>query len=534
MLSRFRHPASVLVPIVALAFTAMTNSVQDDRFQQAVANLGERCFPGDAFDTSAPIPANGVKASPATSDKHQDSAALDSARRLSAAADRAAGNPKQIESAQAPNLTRISDFAELSSLADVERVLYRRVQSELILIGPAANNEDGLRPDDWQAAFRAVAKFGMAGVSIDPGDNKTSMKVRYIGGIERSHLGATFFEADRTLKLMSTGFDNLDCSKWPLQPKDLLTELDLIDGEMRSQTFDRGWHRFWFEPSDAAIKEDPATPGVARFEVNRLVVLDESIPPGRPSASAQAFSSSISKRFLGLTAQIPAFRDLQRQAVLVALAKWMADRDIPADRTWIPDSINTVDTPETTPSVTVMRATLLDEGYLRYGIHGGVDFQKPNKYAHEAGVRRPFTGALQNRPLKSNAWNFSYGGAQYRAVAVRIKNPVAIGRQAVTWQRTSVMLPQPGTDKLIFPTDYVRGLGRLIIKNEDASSMVTVRVNGLTAGTFVVSPGSQTSIGVRPGSYQLSATATCGTRNDTVVISEGSVDEHQYSCRIVR
>jgi hypothetical protein len=72
----------------------------------------------------------------------------------------------------------------------------------------------------------------------------------------------------------------------------------------------------------------------------------------------------------------------------------------------------------------------------------------------------------------------------------------------------------------------------LVIRNEDVSSIVTVRVSGLSRGTFIVAPGSETSIGVRPGSYQLSATATCGTRNDAVAVTEGSVDTQQYSCRV--
>jgi hypothetical protein len=532
VVSLFAVGSSALV----LTLTGSAQTTQDDRLRQAVANLGEQCFAGKAFDRELVAPANAPQRGVTASALRGEIDAAESARRLSAAAARVTPTTAGVDiqgrgaPAQARDLTRISDLEELSSLRDIDRVLYRRAQFELILIGPPTDDGVGLRVDDWKAALRAVSTFGVAGVSIDPTDTPEFMKVRYIGGIEGSHLGLTFFEADRTLKILSTGFDNLDCSRWPLLPNDLLTQLDLIDGEMRSSTNqDRGWHRFWFEPADDAIKEDPAATGVARFEQNRLVVLDESIPPGTHSPSAEQFSSTLSKRFLALTAQMPTFADLQRQAVMVALAKWMVDRSVPADRSWLEDPAH-ADTPAMTPTITVMRATLLDQGYLRYGIHGGVDFQKPNKYGREAGIRAPITAALQVRPLNSRAWNFRYGGTSYRAVALRIRNPAPMTRRGAPWDRISVRLPQPGIDSLVFPPGYARGLARLVLRNGDTTSVVTVGVNGTTRGTFIIAPGSETSLGVRPGRYELTATARCGTRNDSINVAEGNVDTHSYSC----
>src|SRR5665647_3819522 len=44
--------------------------------------------------------------------------------------------------------------------------------------------------------------------------------------------GNTFFQADRTLKLFSTAYDNLTCKVWPERPENVPTELDLITAEM--------------------------------------------------------------------------------------------------------------------------------------------------------------------------------------------------------------------------------------------------------------------------------------------------------------
>jgi hypothetical protein len=311
--------------------------------------------------------------------------------------------------------------------------------------------------------------------------------------------------------------------------------MDLIDGEMRmASPNDRGWHRFWFEPTEDTVKEDPVTPTSVRFEQQRLAVLDESIPPGRSSWSAQQFSLAVSKRFMSLRTTIPSFAELHRQAVLVSLAKWMADRNIPAERSWVEGAPAQAETPQSTPSITVMRATLLDQGYLRYGIHGGVDFQKANRYAKESGVARPMVAALQVRPAGSMGWKFTYAGKSYRAAAFRIRNPVSMARPAVQFERITLMLPQPRLEQLTIPPGYIRGLSRLTIQNNDTSSTVTVRVAGQISGTFVVPPTTQTAIGLRPGTYQMSAIASCGTSNKSLTVQEGQVVTQMYRCEVQR
>jgi hypothetical protein len=180
-----------------------------------------------------------------------------------------------------------------------------------------------------------------------------------------------------------------------------------------------------------------------------------------------------------------------------------------------------------------MRATLLDQSYLRYGIRGGVDFQKENQYAREAGVARPLFAALSARPVNSKAWTFSYTGKRYAAAAFRIKTPVPVGRQVMIWQRISILLPQPDVSALNIPDGYIRGLSRLDIVNNDSTSAVFIIVNGPTQGMFAVRAGANTAIGVKPGLYQINATASCGARKDSLSLVEGSRNVSSYSCRVV-
>ena len=61
------------------------------------------------------------------------------------------------------------------------------------------------------------------------------MKIRYFGQVEHTRLRLSLFEANRLLKVMSTGFDNLDCRKWLGMPPTVRTELELFSGDARSR-----------------------------------------------------------------------------------------------------------------------------------------------------------------------------------------------------------------------------------------------------------------------------------------------------------
>ena len=159
---------------------------------------------------------------------------------------------------------------------------------------PGRHSWKCIPPYDRFAVFKSISGSEAPGVSIDPGSDPALMQVRYFGGIESSHLGQTFFEADRTLKLMSTGFDNYSCSQWPARPREIPTELELAVSEEARQgaAHDgaKGWHRFpWFEPENNPVETD----GLAmRIPRDRLMVKEESVPPGSPSPkSAREFAA---------------------------------------------------------------------------------------------------------------------------------------------------------------------------------------------------------------------------------------------------
>lgn len=327
----------------------------------------------------------------------------------------------------------IRDLTALEQLADIEVVRFNKETSELLVIGPAAAPGQGLRFDDWLVVLRALVFQGPPGVSIDPSPTPERMVVRYFGGIERTALGALFFEADRSLKLLSTGFDNRTCGRVTPGLATLPTTLDLMAAEMRQRQVLTGpqWHRYWFELSEDSV--EVSQDGLAmRVPAQRLVVKEEALTPADGSpGSARAFATLVSQQLLDLASRIPAFAALHRQAALVQLAKWMVDKEIPVDQRWLESAPAVVSTPQTTPSITVFKATLEDDTYVQVRIYGGVDFQKPNAYAPERGVlTRALHAATAAAPRDATSWGFALEGQPYRATRLPYEKPVILRRAA--------------------------------------------------------------------------------------------------------
>lgn len=327
----------------------------------------------------------------------------------------------------------IRDLMALEQLADIEVASFNKETAELLVIGPAAAPGQGLRFDDWLVVLRALVFHGPPGVSIDPGPTPERMVVRYFGGIERTALGAIFFEADRSLKLLSTGFDNRTCGRVAPGLATLPTTLDLMAAEVRQTRGHRGpqWHRYWFELSEESV--EVSEDGLAmRVPIQRLVVKEEALTPETESpSSARVFATRVSHHLLDLAARIPALADLHRQAALVQLAKWMVDQGIPVDQRWLESAPAMVPTPQTTPSITALKATLEDDTYVQVGIYGGVDFDKPNTYAPERGVlTRALHAAVHAAPRDATSWDFALEGRPYHATRLQYEHPVILRRPA--------------------------------------------------------------------------------------------------------
>ena len=419
----------------------------------------------------------------------------------------------------------VSAVEDLALVSDIEMATFK--DGELIVIGPPASAGNRFRPDDWYVVFKAIASTEAPGVSIDPGPNPSIMQVRYFGGIQTSALGQTFFEADRTLKLMSTGFDNYTCALWPARPRIVPTELDLAFREETSGADSRnrpeGWHRFWFEPSDNPVE----TEGLAmRIPKDRLMVKEEPVPPGSPSAkSAREFAAAITTNFQALAGKIPVFAELQREAALVALAKWIRDKRVLVDEDWTKPAPGSPSAPVNTPSITVVRATISDRAYLSLGIHGGVDFQRDNHYTGQSPeMRRLGSAADTSRPKSRSSWSFLFEGRKYFAFGLPVRQALPVVPQWVAWKGdSSYNLVQPKTYSEFVPDSN-------FAVNNQGPEELTVQITGSINKTERVPPNSIAMVRVVPGAYKLRLASKCGTKDYALQIAENERHELQYFC----
>jgi hypothetical protein len=271
------------------------------------------------------------------------------------------------------------------------------------------------------------------------------MVVRYFGGIEQTHLGSVFFEADRTLKLLSTGYDNLNCSKVSLLPASSASELEMLEQEFLKDRVagPAGWHRFWFDlaPDEVEVSPDNLS---ARIPSRRLFVDEQAIGPARASlGSGKQFADQISRQFLELGSKIPSFAELQRHAGLWRVAKWIVDKQIPIDLRWLEAGPDPTTTANSTPTITVTRSSIVGRSYLRVGIFGGVDFRKSNSYK-QTPSQADLSIAAEQPDQKRSSWDFQYRGRQYRAIRVRYQKPGAL---PVATRATGPMWDRPMWDQ---------------------------------------------------------------------------------------
>jgi hypothetical protein len=437
----------------------------------------------------------------------------------------AASNVNALTSRQP--VTAAASIGGIARLRDIEAALYRPDSQDLLLIGPAASGAEGLSPDDWLVAYRSVLGAEPLGVSIDPGPDTKEMLVRYLGGSRGTHLGTTLFEADRILKILSSGYDNLSCSAWPSMPQGFATELDLIEADLRAgqDLPNGGWHRFWFEPTETPVEMTADGHGI-RIPTNRWVVREQSVPAGRPSPPrARIFAENLTGKFMDLRAGIPVFAELQRVASLVYIAKWVRDQSLPGETLWKEKPVEPVETPMTTPSIAVMRGAASGPSYLRYGIQGGVDFYQPNRYATASPMSAALLqGASRAETRGTSSWGFVADGVQYVAVRLKVDRPMSSGAEWVASPRPESVMEQPAVERLQFPDRRIR------IKNETGQPL-HVEFSGPVKMTGDVAVNETGSFQLVPGVYTTTAKSDCGSKTSPIDITEHVTQEVRYSCQ---
>ena len=215
-----------------------------------------------------------------------------------------------------------------------------------------------LRMDDMITIFRCVYEHGQAPfVSIDPNPKDPEgpiMFVRHGPCTEGTYVGWILFETDRIMKGYSLGFDNnVADTDQPLVSsiKDYKSYFDLSFSKSNEKKLGNIWERFWIVPAEINRRRSAADK-LTLFDVplmvntQRMVMREGKLVPapnGKSSKPAKLFTEWFTKNYDAISAEtlltpaaecgiptaVPVFAELQRIALIAAIAENLRDQGEP-------------------------------------------------------------------------------------------------------------------------------------------------------------------------------------------------------------
>ncbi len=304
------------------------------------------------------------------------------------------------------NFNKMARF--ISSSGNISAVAYDAKTGNLMLVGEKGlSYESFLSAEDIAVIYRAVFKSDHEGVAvtIDPDPEKLNKFgiVKFSGGVENTHVGLVLYEADRILKSLSAGYDNLTGIR--MQPDvDGYRPSGTIALSMNDGSQESVWTRFWFVADAMVIEADPGghelrfisddvTIKTERMEWKdgRLVTSTNQSPDDPENRSSAQFAEHFNANFNRYCDVYPVLKELREIAKIVAIFKWLKERHVgDCDFSTLGDlELTKIETPMKTPIATVeySKTVSVDQGTIIYRrIHsGGVNLYSGFKFRSVSG-----------------------------------------------------------------------------------------------------------------------------------------------------
>ncbi len=285
----------------------------------------------------------------------------------------------------------------LAEINDLAGAVYDPESGRLLLLGTHDPALPEIEPDDLVVALRsAYSEADDVGVSIDPidpGDLGGPMQVSYYGQTQDTHVGQVMYEADRYLKILSMGEDNITGQAVTCTVPGYRSEADLAL-EFPDQDQAQQWHRMWYLVAGQALPISVNTDNSAMMfgEVPiivqaRYVQFDQQgqkhdVPGSSPSIDA--FVGHYNSHFAQFAAEKREVGQLVQLAKLLSIARWLRGKQVPVDLDWLASyPLKAASTPATTPGRTVTRSHTETEGnrtlIRQVMLFGGVDMGFKNE-----------------------------------------------------------------------------------------------------------------------------------------------------------
>ena len=323
----------------------------------------------------------------------------------------------------------------LLSLQDVTGATFDEATGQIVLLGRDNVSLPPLEMNHVAVATQSIYAGQDPGVSIDPPIVNNQMSVRYEGLTRNTEFGDIMFEADRVLKILTLGKDNLTgqsvSSSVPGYKNMLRRRLDAGCSTMPTTT------RMWFQPKEVRLV--PSTDGKSMvFDAVSMELLYESKVGnqvvGDPQAAA--FASHFTQNYAAFANEWPILKKLEQLGKTVAIIKWIKDNRIPVDLSFLDNfPIEFFSTVTSTPTVTVQGTKQTGPVTCTVTIQGGVTYQVPNQYLPaDPSAGEALSEALAQRPSEGT-FKWTYQPSSGAAAFLEASSPVTAVAESLTRSR---------------------------------------------------------------------------------------------------
>lgn len=216
----------------------------------------------------------------------------------------------------------------LFDIGNIRAALFDRAAAQLIIIADRKTLMPAAAPDYLRVGLNCAASREGPGVSIDPSTEPGQMNVRYIGSVKGTSVGYIMFEADRLLKSLSLGYDNITRSKIICPVEGYKSMPDMTASiSLHKDNQEGAFLRFWFVPRRITIELDKNRDAAVFKEVSielKAEVLDPDLPESIHVA-ANEFARFFTDNYDQFAAEYPILAELKQVAQAVALGRWLVD-----------------------------------------------------------------------------------------------------------------------------------------------------------------------------------------------------------------
>ncbi|MDB4583884.1 hypothetical protein N9164_12085 [Draconibacterium sp.] len=294
----------------------------------------------------------------------------------------------------------------IGELGSIDGIVFDPVSNRVILIGKGVEGTSlpALNLEDLATAYRTVYGDYVTepGVTIDPDSQNPysdSMNIVFFGGTEHTHFGHILLEADRQMKGLSLGEDNITHEKMNVNVNGYYNLLELGFSNLGG-SYNKGlWSRFWLVPDRVIVKISDDNKSIS-FPDTRIRIKTETMrwqngklvpAKGQVDEKAEYFAAHFTKYYDEYAIEYPVYKELKDLTNLVGFLKWLKESGNPVDLGWLQKYEKPYNTPDKTPSLKVSDSRQTHRGGTQtISIFGGTDLTLKNNYVDDDGITKEY------------------------------------------------------------------------------------------------------------------------------------------------